>query len=65
MNDLTSSKMLKGERILCNAVIDIYFTSKMKFEKLGIINQAFEKKMIYSNISGFKRVIIVVRNIRV
>jgi hypothetical protein len=28
-------KVLKGERILFNAVEDIYFTSKIKFEKLG------------------------------
>jgi hypothetical protein len=34
MNDLTGSKILIGERILCNAVKDRYFTSKMKFEKL-------------------------------
>jgi hypothetical protein len=35
MNDLTGAKVLKVERILFNAVEDIYFTSKMKFEKLG------------------------------
>jgi hypothetical protein len=35
MNDLTGSKVLIGERILCNAVKDIYFTTKMKFEKLS------------------------------
>jgi hypothetical protein len=36
MNDLTGSKVLKGERILFNAVKDMYFTCQMKFEKLGI-----------------------------
>jgi hypothetical protein len=35
MNDLTAAKVLKVERSLFNAVKDIYFTSKMKFEKLG------------------------------
>jgi hypothetical protein len=35
MNDLTGAKVLIGERILFNAVKDIYFTSKMKFEKLS------------------------------
>jgi hypothetical protein len=28
-------KVLIGERILCNAVKDIYFTSKMQFKKLN------------------------------
>jgi hypothetical protein len=33
MNDfLTGAKVLIGERILFNAVKNIYFTSKMKFE---------------------------------
>jgi hypothetical protein len=35
MNDLSGAKVPKGERILFNAIKDIYFTSKMKFEKLG------------------------------
>jgi hypothetical protein len=37
MNDLTGAKVLKGERIMFNAFKDrpIYFTSKMKFEKLS------------------------------
>jgi hypothetical protein len=35
MNDLTGAKVLKVDRILFNAVRDIYFTSKMKFEKLS------------------------------
>jgi hypothetical protein len=35
MNDLTGAKVLIGERILFNAVKDIYSTSKMKFEKLS------------------------------
>jgi hypothetical protein len=32
MNDLTGAKVLIGELILCNAVKDIYFTSKMQFK---------------------------------
>jgi hypothetical protein len=35
VNDLTAKKVLKGERILFNVFKDIYFTSKMKFEKLS------------------------------
>jgi hypothetical protein len=35
MNDLTGARVLMGELLLCNAVKDIYFTNKMKFEKLG------------------------------
>jgi hypothetical protein len=35
MNDLTGAKVLKVERILFHAVEDIYFTSKLKFEKLN------------------------------
>jgi hypothetical protein len=35
MNDLTGAKVLKGERILFNAVKDIYFKSKMKVENLS------------------------------
>jgi hypothetical protein len=35
MNDLTVSEVLIGERILCNAVKDIYFTNKMQFKKLN------------------------------
>jgi hypothetical protein len=34
MNDLTGSKVLMGELRLCNAVKDIYFTSKIKLKKL-------------------------------
>jgi hypothetical protein len=34
-NDLTGPKVLIGERMLCNAVTDIFFTSKSKFEKLS------------------------------
>jgi hypothetical protein len=42
MNDLTGSKVLKGERILFNAFKDIYFTRKMKFEN-KLLYQAFKK----------------------
>jgi hypothetical protein len=35
MNDLTGAKVLIGELILCNAVKDISFTSKMQFKKLN------------------------------
>jgi hypothetical protein len=35
MNDLTGSKVLIGELLLCNAVKDISFTSKMQFKKLN------------------------------
>jgi hypothetical protein len=35
MNDLTGAKVVKGERILFNAVKDTHFISKMKFEKLS------------------------------
>jgi hypothetical protein len=35
LNDLTGAKVLIDERILCNAVKDTHFASKMKFEKLG------------------------------
>jgi hypothetical protein len=35
MNDLTGAKVLEAERILFNAFKDIYFTTKMKFEKLS------------------------------
>jgi hypothetical protein len=34
-NDLTGAKVLIGELILCNAVKNVYFTKKMKFEKLN------------------------------
>jgi hypothetical protein len=43
MNDLTGTKVLKGERMLFNAFKDIYFTSKMKFEN-SLLNQAFKKE---------------------
>jgi hypothetical protein len=32
---MTGAKVLKGERILFNAVKDIYFTRKMQFKKLN------------------------------
>jgi hypothetical protein len=32
MNDLTGAKMLIGELLLCNAVKDISFTSKIQFK---------------------------------
>jgi hypothetical protein len=35
MNDLTGAKVLKGERILFNPLKDMYFTCKIKIEKLG------------------------------
>jgi hypothetical protein len=35
MNDLTGAKGLKVEGIMFNAVKDIYFTSRIKFEKLS------------------------------
>jgi hypothetical protein len=54
MNGLTDAKVLKGERILFNAVKDIYFTSEMKVEKLRrLLNQAFKEKLINFNICGF------------
>jgi hypothetical protein len=43
MNDLTGAKVLKGEQILFNAVKDIYFTTKMKFEKLGTLIKRSKK----------------------
>jgi hypothetical protein len=42
MNDLTGAKELKGERILFNALKDIYFTSEIQFEN-SLRNQAFKK----------------------
>jgi hypothetical protein len=57
MNDLTGAKVLIGERILCNAVKDIYFTSKMKFEKLSnyssVRKEEFKLKSFYYNMCGF------------
>jgi hypothetical protein len=35
MNNLTGANVLKGERMLFNAIKDIYFTRKMKFQKLS------------------------------
>jgi hypothetical protein len=64
MNDLTGAKVLTGERILFNAVKDIYFTSKMKFEKLSDYSSV-HKKLINFNSCGFILVIIVVNNARV
>jgi hypothetical protein len=34
MNDLTGSKVLIGELLLCNAVKGTYFTSMMNFKKI-------------------------------
>jgi hypothetical protein len=36
VNDLTGSKVLIGELILCNVVKDIYLTSMLKLKKLNI-----------------------------
>jgi hypothetical protein len=52
MNDLTGAKVLKGERILFSAFKVIYFTSKMKFEKLSILSSV-QKKLINFSICGF------------
>jgi hypothetical protein len=46
MNDLTGAKLPKGEGILFNAFKDIYFESKMKFEK-SLLNQAFKKSCLF------------------
>jgi hypothetical protein len=35
MNDLTGSKVLIGELILCNAVKDLYLTRMIKLKKLN------------------------------
>jgi hypothetical protein len=35
MNDLAGAKVLIGELLLCNAVKDISFTSKMQFKELN------------------------------
>jgi hypothetical protein len=43
MNDLTGAKVLKGERILFNAVKDIYFTSKMKVRKIKYLIKRSKK----------------------
>jgi hypothetical protein len=61
MNDLTGAQVLKGERILFNAFKDIYFTSKMKFEKLRT-ESSVKKKLINFEICGFTGVMIVVHN---
>jgi hypothetical protein len=45
MNDLSGGIVLKGERILFNVLKDIYFTSKMKFEKL-ITQSSVQKELI-------------------
>jgi hypothetical protein len=34
MNDLTGAKVLIGELLVCNAVKDISFRSKMRFKKI-------------------------------
>jgi hypothetical protein len=39
MNDLTGAKVLEGERIMFNAFKDIYFISRMKFEKLSTLSR--------------------------
>jgi hypothetical protein len=61
MNDLTGAKVLEGERIMFNAFKDIYFTSKMKFEKLSTLSRV-QKKLINFDICGFIGVMIVVQN---
>jgi hypothetical protein len=61
MNSLTGAKVLKVERILFNAVEDIYFTRKMKFEKLST-QSSVQKKLINFDIYGFIGVMIVVHN---
>jgi hypothetical protein len=64
MNDLIGARVLKSERVLFNAVKDIYFTSKMKFEKLGTLSSV-QKKLIDFYICGFMGVMVVVHNTRV
>ena len=48
MTDLTGSKVLIGERILCIAVKDVYFTSNMKFEKLNNYSGLKKNNLIIS-----------------
>jgi hypothetical protein len=54
-------KVLKGKRILLNAVKDIYFISNMEFEKLST-QSSVQKKLINFDICGFIPVMIVVHN---
>jgi hypothetical protein len=35
LNDLTGSKVLEDEQILCSAITDKYFKSQIKLEKLS------------------------------
>jgi hypothetical protein len=61
MNDLTDSKVLIGELVLCNAVKDIYFTRMMTF-KTFYTKSSVQK--IFDEIQYFRfySVIIVVHN---
>jgi hypothetical protein len=61
MNDLTGAKVLKGKRIRFNAVKDIYFTSKTKFEKLSTQSR-IQTKLINFDICSFIGVVSVVHN---
>jgi hypothetical protein len=61
MSDLIGAKVLKVERIQFNAVKDMNFTSKMKFEKLST-QSSVQKQSINADICGFIGDMIVVHN---
>jgi hypothetical protein len=63
MNDFGGAKVLKGERILFNAVKDEYFKSKMKLKKIKYLIKR-SKKLINLTICGFIPIMIVVHNTR-
>jgi hypothetical protein len=61
MKDFTGAKVLKVERVMFEAVKDIYFTSKMRFEKLSS-ESSVQKKLINFDTCSFLGVMIVVDN---
>jgi hypothetical protein len=61
---MTGAKVLKGERILYNAVEDVYFTSMVKLKKLSTQSTVQKNLVNFDNFSFFG-VMIVVHNTRV
>jgi hypothetical protein len=60
MNDLTGAKVLKGERILFNALKNIFHKSD-EVQKF-ITQSSVQKQLINFDICGFIGVMIVVHN---
>jgi hypothetical protein len=59
MNDLTGAKVLKGERILFNALKNIIFHKSDEVRKF-ITKSSVKKKLINFDICGFIGVMVVV-----